>query len=354
MLSHLLAMHPEVLSMSEFWNCFEEYSDEFAADDNILPGHDMTGAEFWARLTGIMPFYDRLVTSGVKKDDDSRLFASRFNFDTGMPSFALFLNRLTFKPPDPLYDELAPVVSSWPKRPMPDHSYALFRELAVRFGRRVIVERSGGSLKQINFLLEHFPHARYVFLHRDGPDVALSMSRYPTHRLAAFKYLAAAVAGISEPLDPEMWPEEIKSACPADFEGLASPPFDRARFMSYPIPLTFFGAIWSAMTRQGTSEIRRVRRDGLLTMRYERLLTETRAELTRLADFIGIPADSPGVFPDGHDMSPDSRWLDLACQYVDTGRSGSAAAQLHPIDLAALRSICAAGSRAFDVFESEL
>jgi hypothetical protein len=342
-----------VLSMSEFWNCFQEYSDEFAEDDTTLPSHEMSGAEFWERLTSIMPFYDRLVTGGVKQDDSSQLFASRFNFDTGMPSFALFLNQLTREPPDPLYDELAPVVASWPKRPMPEHSYALFSELATRFGRRVIVERSGGSLKQINFLLENFPDARYVFLHRDGPDVALSMSRYPTHRLAAFKYLAAAVAGDAEPLDPELWPEEIKSARPEDFAGLASPPFDRERFMSYPIPLTFFGAIWSAMTRQGTSEVRRVPRDGLLTLRYERLLTQTRAELARLADFIGIPADSPGISPDSLGISAEHRWLDLACHFVDTGRSGSASAQLHPIDLAALRSVCAAGRRAFDVFESE-
>src|SRR5580658_3590333 len=56
MLSHLLAMHPEVLSMSEFWNCFEEYADEFAREANtVLPGHDMTGAEFWGRLINSIP-----------------------------------------------------------------------------------------------------------------------------------------------------------------------------------------------------------------------------------------------------------------------------------------------------------
>jgi hypothetical protein len=355
MLSELLAMHPQVLSMSEFWNCFQEYSDEFAEGEAILPSHDMSGAEFWERLTNVIHFYDQLVTSGVKKDDaESKPFPSRFSFDTGMPSLALFLNRLTFESPDALYDELAPVVCSWPERPMPDHCRAFFSTLANRLGRRVIVERSGGSLKQINFLLEHFPDARYVFLHRDGPDTALSMNRYPTHRLAAFKYLAAAVAGSSsEPLDLDVWPEEIRSARPEDFEGLASPPFDKERFLTYGIPLTFFGAAWSSLTRQGTSEIRRVRQDSLLTLRYERLLRETRTELTRLADFIGVPADSPGISPDTHEISPDSRWLDLACGHVDTGRSGSAAAQLHPIDLAALRSVCAAGRRAFEAFESE-
>jgi hypothetical protein len=332
MLSRLLAAHPEVLSISEFWEIFLD-------TDEAIPTHDMTGAEFWERLTRIAPSYDGLVVSGIKKDEEVQPFPSRFNYNTGMPALVRILNWLTLEPPDPLYDELASVVSSWPKQSMADNCYAMFAYLATRLDHRVIVERTGGSLNQVEFLLEHFPDARYVFLHRDGPDTALSMSRYPTLRLMAFKYLADALAGDSESLDPEMWPEEVRSASPGEFESLVGPPFDRERFMTYPIPLPFFGAMWSTMTRTGTREIRRVPRDRLLTLRYERLLTEPRTELTRVANFIGVPADS--------------QWLDLVCPYVDTGRAGSAAAQLHPIDLVALRGVCVSGSRAFELLESE-
>jgi Sulfotransferase family len=332
MLSRLLAAHPEVLSVSEFWGIFLDIGE-------AIPGHDMTGAEFWERLTRTAPSYDSLVASGIKNNEKIQPFPSRFSYRTGMPALVRILNWLTLEPPDPLYDELAPVVSSWPKQPMADNCYALFAYLAGRFGRRIIVERTGGSVNQVEFLLQHFPDARYVFLHRDGPDTALSMSRNTKIRLSAFKYLAAAVADGSAPLDLETWPEEVRSAGPEEFEGLAGPPFDTERFMTYPIPLAFFGAMWSSMTRTGTREIRRVPRDRLLTLRYESLLAEPEAELTRLAGFIGVPADA--------------QWLESVCRDVDTGRSGSAAAQLHPIELAALRSVCVSGSRAFDLLESE-
>lgn len=93
------------------------------------------------------------------------------------------------------------------------------------------------------------------------------------------------------------------------------------------------------MTRGGTREIRTVGRNQVLTLRYERLLDDNRSEMTRLAAFIGAGADE--------------QWLDETCALADPGRAGSAAARLHPGELAALRDVCAAGTRAFDLLESE-
>jgi hypothetical protein len=76
-----------------------------------------------------------------------------------------------------------------------------------------------------------------------------------------------------------------------------------------------------------------------MTLRYEHLLEDPGTELTRLAGFIGAPAPA--------------QWLDAARQFVRPSHAGSAAAQLHPSDLAALRTVCAAGARAFGLLESE-
>jgi hypothetical protein len=76
-----------------------------------------------------------------------------------------------------------------------------------------------------------------------------------------------------------------------------------------------------------------------MTMRYEYLLNDPDKELTRLAGFIG--ASAPG------------QWLDAAREFVRPAHAGSAAAQLHPSDLLALRAVCAAGARAFDLLEAE-
>lgn len=330
MLSRMLSLHPDVLSLSAFWNCFTD-------TEGSVPTREMSGAEFWRHLTEPAASFDGLVQAGVQKNDLAP-YQTRYDYASGVPPICRVLEAINGESPDPIYDALAPEVPSWPRRPVAEHCHALFDSLAARLGRRVIVERTGGSVGYLDLLREMFPGARFVFLHRDGLDTALSMSRHPEMRLAALRIIAEAIGG-SAPEILEMFPPEIRAAAPADFTGLTEPPFDSDRFMSFPIPLTFFGGFWSSLTRTGTREIRKVRPDRWTTLRYEALLENTRAELTRLAGFIGARADR--------------QWLDGCCAFVDAGRMGSAAAQLHPIDLAALRRACAAGTRAFDLLESE-
>lgn len=331
MLTRMLSMHPDVLSIGEFWNCFLD-------NEGLIPAHEMSGAEFWRKLTTPAASYDALVRAGIKTDDHIEPILTRFDYVTGMPPLCRVLARLTGESPDPLYDKLAPQVSAWPRRPMADHCRALFAELAARLGRPVIVERSGGSLGNTALLCEMFPEARFVFLHRDGPDAALSMSRYPTFRLSAIRELAGIVAK-STRKDLEQFPPEIRDARPEDFKGLTEPPFNAERFGKFPVPLPFFGWMWANTTRTGTREIRKVPPERWMTLRYERLLSDTRTELTRLVGFIGV--------------SSDENWLSSTCERVNPGRSGSASGQLHPGDLAALRSVTAAANRAFDLLESE-
>jgi hypothetical protein len=333
MLSYLLRMHPEVLGIDEFWNCFKD-------TEGSIPVHDMAGQEYWRRLTTPASSYDHLVRLGIKQDDGIASFPTRFDYVTGMPPFWRVLAPLfeAGKSPDQLFDELAAVVSGWPSRPVADHCRALFGELAARLGRPVIFERSGGSLDNVELLREMFPGALFVFLHRDGPDAALSMSRYPTFRLWAIKELAGMVSGAS-PDQLEEFPPEIRATSPEELRALVEPPFDKESFLKFPVPFAVYGWLWSNMTRTGTREIRKVPRDRWTILRYELLLRDPRAELARLAAFIGASADE--------------QWLDRACPLVDPGRTGSAAAKLHPGDLAALRASCASGTRAFDLLESE-
>jgi hypothetical protein len=334
MLSRMLHMHPEVLSISEFWNCFLETIGH-------IPTHDMSGEEFWQTITGPAPFYDDLIRSRIKQDENLRPFPSRFNYITGMPPFCRILAMTTLEDPDPLYDELAPEVSSWPSRPTTEHCAALFTAVAAKLGRRVVVERSGGSLIHTALLLRQFPQARFVFLHRDGLDTALSMSRHPIVRIHVMQILASAIKNSSP--DPEallkMFPASTMAKNIQEFDGLITPPYDRDRFLEFPIPVACFGWFWSDLTRTGATEIRGITPDKWIPMRYERLTNDTRAELTRLADFIGVPSEP--------------QWLDKACEFANPGRAGSAAAQLLPGDLAALRDACTAGAQAFDLLESE-
>jgi hypothetical protein len=334
MLSSMLHMHPEVLSLSEFWNLFLER-------EGNIPTHDMSGEQFWRKISDPAPSaYDGLVAAGIITNDVQFPYHGRFDHVNGFPSVMHVLIRIS-DDPDLLYDKLAPEVSAWPRRPVAEHCRALFADLAGRLGRPAMVERTGGSLWHLPLLRQQFPEARFVFLYRNGPDTVLSMSRYPTYRLGVLNAIAEAACGSSPEFQSllDALPAEIRTASPDEFKGIISPPFDKERFLAFPIPPTYYGWLWSDQIRTGTREIRQVRRDRWATLRYEHLLKDTRAALTGLADFIGVPAEP--------------QWLDRACQFVDPGRPRRAAAAFHPSDLAELRSVCAAGTRAFELLESE-
>jgi hypothetical protein len=333
MLSRMLHMHPQVLSLSEFWNAFR------GTEGRDVPVHEMSGLEFWQRITAPVARTDGFEVAGIPHGEF--LYpADRGRFDpaTGVPALSRVLAELT-DDPDGLYDKLASLVPGWPVRSVAAQCRALFAALAGMCGRAVVVERTGGSAPLMPMLRQQFPGARFVYLHRDGPDSALSMSRHAGFRLIAMRAIAEEVRNGSFSVPAEMLSEEIREARPEDFDGLVAPPFDRERFQAYSLPPALFGWLWSTSTRAGTSEILQVARDRWTTMRYERILADPRTELSGLAGFIGVAAESG--------------WLDRVAEFVDAGRAGRAPNRLHPSDLAALRTVCAAGTRAFDLLEAE-
>jgi hypothetical protein len=330
MFSAMMSAHPDVLSISEFWNCFFD-------TEGSIPAQAMTGREFWCRIAAVSDAYDGLVRAGMKTAGS---FASRFDHDSGVPYFCRVIALTTSQPPDPLYDQLAAEVARWPSRTVARHCRALFEAMAGALGRRVIVERTGGSLKAARTLRAMFPDARFLFLYRNPPDTVLSMSRYPPCRLSMLQLIAGAVSGTPEyrPL-LQLLPASVAAMSLRDLESLMTPPFDRDRFLGLPIPLSCFGASWTEMIRRGTREIGQVPGQAWMPLRYERLVSDAAAELTRVAEFIGVPAHQ--------------KWLDGNRALADQGRVGSAAAQLYPFDLAVLRAVCSPGERAFDLLESE-
>jgi hypothetical protein len=327
MLSQIMHVHSEMLSLSEFWNVFMRHDSDLPTRD--IPTHEVSGDEYWQLITRCDPHTDGLAVVGI------RLYqGARFDPATGVPAICRILAPLT-DDPDALYDQLALEVPTWPRRPVAKQCQALFDDLATRFGQEVIVERTGGSLPNVSVLHQQFPEARFVLLHRGGLDTALSMSRQPEFRLAALKILSA-LGNTPSSKYPFFrgglgTPEELKE--------LIEPPFDAARFMSHPLPLSLFGWIWSEMTCAGISGMREVPHGSWMSLRYERLLDDPEGELTRLAEFIGV--------------APDRQWLRWSSRFIDRSRSGKAAAQLDPSDLAEVETFLAPGTEAYESLESE-
>ena len=192
-----------------------------------------------------------------------------------------------------------------------------------------MVERSASSLHLIPLLHAQFPAARFVHLYRDGPDCALSMSRHPAFR----REILAIGAVRTTALPAGSTLQQVNDALPERFRGLICPPYDARKLRDFPIPVEVFGRDrWSPMICAGVAALAQVPGKAQASLRYEDLIADPVASLTRLAEFIGISAPL--------------RWLDQACRTADPTRTGTAAADLDAGALARLRAACEPGTRA--------
>jgi hypothetical protein len=329
MLSRILSKHPDVLSLSEFFRTICDDSTE-----SKLPTGDMDGPELWRRLSLTSPAVDGYVLANLASDEMCYPYhRGRFDPAVGVPVICHATLPLLSDDPDTLFDHLAAEVSSWPKRSAAEQYEAIFTTLAKRLNRHAVVERSGASLVYVPTLRQLFPDARFVFMYRDGVDSALSMSHHSPFRHQAIIAEALRVTGL-----PAETPRSyIEAVAPEEFEGVLAPPFDTLRFKLFPVPLTTFGATWAWQTRIGVAALSAASLDTLMMLKYENIMADPKAELTTLAEFIGIAA------------RPD--WLERASAFIQPGRTGGAAARLDPGTLAALNDACEPGTEMISSLE---
>jgi len=336
LLSRILHEHPDVLSLSELLAMLKG-----ALHRREVPDRDMNGKELWRILSASDPFADARIRDGLRTPEMSYPYGSgRFDPATGVPMICHNMLPLLCGDPDALYDLLAAEVPTWPRRPAASQYRALFALLAGILGRRAVVERSGASLTLVRALRRQFAEARLVHMYRDGPDCALSMSRHPVFRLAGLTAEAARAVGLRWSWDEASWAAaeaEVRrlhelGQLPREFTGLIAWPFDIRRYMDYPIPVTLFGELWSALVCEGIAALAELPPGTWTSLRYEDLLSDPGPELARLAEFIGVPA------------AP--RWLAAAGQLIDQRAPAGAGAQLDPGTLASLQAACAPGTQA--------
>ncbi|WP_338933227.1 sulfotransferase [Streptomyces netropsis] len=320
-LSGIVNAHPDVLSLNELLSSVQSRG---------FPEGPLGGGEFWRLLADPNPQFERMIRSGVPMPEFvyTRRPGRYATETTGIPALALMVLPHLTDDPDGLFDELEKQVCRWPDRTAAEHYEALFDLLCVRFGRRVVVERSGYSTERVPLLCRVFPQARFVHLFRDGPDCALSMSRHTGYRLILL--LREILARTGAERHGELTHDQIRSL-PPELSELLADRFDPALVLDRDLPLPRFGALWSELVARGVDHLSEVPAPMWTTLAYEDLLDEPRKELTRLADFIGV--------------EPLPQWLEAGSARIDGSHRG-ASLRLPAAELAALRECCAPGARA--------
>lgn len=314
LLSRCLSMHPDVLSLSELMVFATDLGGRIA---QAFPQGAVSGADFWRILGTAHPRQTLMLRHDVLMDE--ALYRPgpdcRFDRDSGIPAIAATTLPALTDDPDALFDRVAAIATSLPPAPVGAQYTALFDRLRDEADARVWVERSGGSLRIVSRLREHFPDARFVHIVRDGRDAALSMSRHYGFRLAL------AAAQITEILGVDPY-EHADRRWEADLPDALLPylpeRFDAETFRSDTTPLPLCGHYWSGEIRHGLDALRGLSSDRLLTLHYEDLLAEPQGVLERFFAFLlqgdaGCDLDTCAALV----RPPHSRWRDLPESVAD-------------------------------------
>ena len=324
LLSRMLAESPHLLSLSEFFNGLD-MSERFAPD----PIDGETLAELIGReqpvITAVIKrgYPVEEVTYPFADDNEARGPLGRYRRGDALPWLLVSMLPQLAQPPDRLFDELIVFARARSEASPRDHYLALFDWLAERMGRHFWVERSGSSIDYAAELVRLYPEARFVHLHRSGPEVALSMREHHAYRLP-----------ISLIYDTPLADGRPVSELPAlDFESAPKPGDTLSRILEAHPPAEYFGRYWSDQIMRGQPALARLPDDRVLQVTFEEMVSDPVPVLRQIARFFDLAHDTSGA-----------DWIPRAAGLV-TGIPRLRLPDLSDSETANLLSACAPGNR---------
>jgi len=272
LLSRMLALHPDVCSIFEFFTGLD-WGGRFAEGP-------VDGAAFAALITRPQPVIDAVLRRGYAVEEVTYPFGrGRFARGDTMPWILVSMLPRLSDAPDALFDALVDFARALPEQELREHYRALFAWLAGRTGRPLAIERSGSSIDYLPALHACFPDARFLHLHRDGREAALSMREHHAYRVPISLMYDAPVASGSRPsqLGAIDWAAPPRADDPIS-QILASRP-----------PVEYFGRYWSDQVMRGEPARAQLARERSLAERFEDLIAKPAEVLRRIADFFELP-----------------------------------------------------------------
>jgi hypothetical protein len=229
----------------------------------------MTGGELADLVATPNPVTTDMLTRGYDAEEITYPYGvdSRYRREDPVPWVLIStLGRMTDEP-DGLFDELVEFARGLAPAPAADQYRGIFAWLTARMERTLWVERSGSSIDYLGDLARLFPDARFVHIHRDGREAALSIRAHPFYRLAVSLLYDGLVPEIGQDEDPVV-----------------------ALVESVP-DVEWFGRYWTDQLVNGFAAVPQLDRDQYLDVRFEDLVARPANVLGEVAAFLELPAD---------------------------------------------------------------
>lgn len=305
LLSRMLAEQPSLRMIFEFFSGLD-LATRF--QQGVV-----SGADFAALLARDTPALTMVMERGYQIAEVVYPYRSDSRYRREQPIpwiLAAALSRMSHEP-DALFDACLARAAAQPSQTLAGHYRAIFDWLTQRSGRRVWIEKSGSSIEYLATLRDFFPEARFLHLHRDGREAALSMREHHVYRL---------------------WVSLLYGEGGAEVLAVGPSPDGRDRIremLESPPPVEHFGRYWSDLTVRGFRALGRLDAVQYQELCFEDLVADPATHLGRIADFFEIEA---------RDESWVSRAADLVLGIPPT-RFGS----LSPDEQSRLEEACRPG-----------
>jgi len=314
LLSRMLAENRNVLSVFEFFTGLD-MTKRFGSEP-------VDGPVLAALIGQEHPFVTMVLSRGYEVEEITYPFgpSSRYQPSDHLPWVLVStLPRLT-DDPDALFDETLAFATTLPRQPLAQHYRQLFVWWGERLGKSCWVERSGSSIDYVGGLHELYSNARFVHLHRDGPETSLSMREHAAYRLAISLLYQLPAEGA-----PSI--DSLRAVDP----GIAADASDSiSRMLASSPPVEYFGRYWSQELVNGFAALPKLRGDQLLAVSFEDLVSSSVETLRAIGDYLALPAD------DG--------WVERGAALV-RGVPPARFGTLSPDEQASLSDACAEGMR---------
>ena len=303
LLSDMLSCHPEALILSE---CLAALDRREAFQPGLVDKDELI--KLLKRSNSVM---DMTISRGsINRETLMK------QLEPSRPAWFLIMLPFLTDKPDELFAEILNEVESFPAQTMPDHYRSIFHWLQNKYNKSFWIERSGESAVYVPDLLNTFPDAKFVHIHRHGPEVVMSMSK--------LYYFVLMTSFFTNPVSrQELLETEYGGKPVSDSDPIS------LRMSNGGPSLAEHAAYWNFQLYMSYQAFARMKPSQLLQVRFEDLINDPKGVMGETATFFEMP-DAPG-------------WIDKAAAMVKPGQVSQALQKLSTEERENLEQACMPG-----------